>query len=432
MNKNSCVIYAPVQTFSGYGARSRDLIKSIIEQKGNEWDIKIIPCRWGNTPMNFIDENPRWKFLEDYFIPQLTFKPDVMIWITIPSEAQKVGKYNILFTAGIESTLAPSSWVEGCERMDLVVGSSNHSIDILKNSKFQKVDKNTNQPIGIIEWNGNSEVLFEGVDLNVYNKETTLSNIDLSQIKEDFCFLSVGHWMQGMLGEDRKNMGLTVKSFYETFKNKKNKPALILKTSHSSSSYMDRDEILKKIKAIRATVNSKNLPNIYLLHGDFTDEEMNEIYNHPKVKAMVSLTKGEGYGRPLLEFSTTNKPIIATNWSGHIDFLHLEKSILLSGNQTNVHPTAANDFLIRESKWFSVNTGEVGTYLKDMFENYKKYQIMGKKQGYHSTTNFSIEKMGEKLDGILTERIPEFPKQVQLSLPKLRKIELPKLKKIEA
>jgi hypothetical protein len=148
MNKNSCVIYAPVQTFSGYGARSRDLIKSIIEQKGNEWDIKIIPCRWGNTPMNFIDENPRWKFLEDYFIPQLTFQPDVMIWVTIPSEAQKVGKYNILFTAGIESTLAPSSWVEGCERMDLVVGSSNHSIDILKNSKFQKVDKNTNQPIG--------------------------------------------------------------------------------------------------------------------------------------------------------------------------------------------------------------------------------------------------------------------------------------------
>jgi glycosyltransferase involved in cell wall biosynthesis len=233
--------------------------------------------------------------------------------------------------------------------------------------------------------------------------------------------------MQGMLGEDRKNMGLTVKSFYETFKNKKNKPALILKTSHSSSSYMDRDEILKKIKAIRATVNSKNLPNIYLLHGDFTDGEMNEIYNHPKVKAMVSLTKGEGYGRPLLEFSTTNKPIIATNWSGHIDFLHPEKSILLSGNQTNVHPTAANDFLIRESKWFSVNTGEVGTYLKDMFENYKKYQIMGKKQGYHSTTNFSIEKMGEKIKEIFDKNIPNFPKPVALKLPELT---LPKLSKI--
>jgi glycosyltransferase involved in cell wall biosynthesis len=427
MNKNTCVIYAPIQTFSGYGANARDKVKAIIEQKGKEWDIKILPCRWGNTPMNFIDENPQWKFLEEYFISQLTYQPDVMIWITIPSEAQKIGKYNILFTAGIESTLSPASWVEGCEKMDLVIGSSNHTIDILKNSRFQKHDKNTNQSIGVIEWNGNSEVLFEGVDLDVYNKENTSSNLDLSQIKEDFCFLSVGHWMQGMLGEDRKNMGLTIKSFYETFKNKKSKPALILKTSQSSSSYMDRDEILKRIKAIRETVNSKNLPNIYLVHGDLTDGEVNELYNHPKVKAMVSLTKGEGFGRPLLEFSTTSKPIIATNWSGHTDFLHPEKSILLSGNLTNVHPTAINDFLIAESKWFSVNTGEVGTYLKDVFENYKKYLVMGKKQGYHSITNFSYDKMKEKLGEIFDKNIPNFPKPVTLKLPELT---LPKLTKI--
>ena len=52
-----------------------------------------------------------------------------------------------------------------------------------------------------------------------------------------------------------------------------------------------------------------------------TDEEMNSLYNHPKVKAMVSFTKGEGFGRPLAEFGTTGKPIIASNWSGHLDFL---------------------------------------------------------------------------------------------------------------
>jgi hypothetical protein len=105
---------------------------------------------------------------------------------------------------------------------------------------------------------------------------------------------------------------------------------------------MDREEILKRIKMIKKTVNSKDLPNVYLLHGEFTDSEMNELYNHPKVKAMVSLTKGEGFGRPLLEFSLTKKPIITTNWSGHTDFLKSEFTVMLPGQMANVHPSAAN------------------------------------------------------------------------------------------
>ena len=151
----------------------------------------------------------------------------------------------------------------------------------------------------------------------------------------------VGHWMNGDMGEDRKNVNLLVKAFYETFKNKKKKPALILKTSGGTSSYMDRDSILNKISQIKKTVNSKNLPNIYLLHGDFSDEEMNSLYNHSKVKAMISLTKGEGFGRPLLEFSLTKKPIITTGWSGHIDFLKPEFTTLLPGELKPVHPISS-------------------------------------------------------------------------------------------
>jgi hypothetical protein len=331
MNKNTCVIYAPVQTFSGYGSRSRDVAKAIIELKKDEWDIKIIPCRWGNTPMNFIDENPEWKYLEEYFTQQLTQQPDIMIWITVPNEFQPVGKYNIGITAGIESTIAPAEWVEGCQRMDLVLGSSKHTIDILKNSKFEKRDQKTNQTIGVIEWTKDSDILFEGARTDVYQPDPRpcLINFDM---KEDFAYLFCGHWMQGQIGEDRKNVGLLIKAFYETFKNKTKKPALILKSSQVGSSYKDRDELVKRIKAIRSTVKSNNLPNVYLLHGEFTDEEMNSLYNHKKVKAMVSLTKGEGFGRPLLEFSLTNKPIISTNWSGHIDFLNEEFTTLLPGN----------------------------------------------------------------------------------------------------
>jgi hypothetical protein len=235
--------------------------------------------------------------------------------------------------------------------------------------------------------------------------------------------------MQGDLGEDRKNVGLLIKAFYETFKNKKDKPALILKTSQVGSSYSDREEILRRIKLIRKTVNSTNLPNVYLLHGEFTDVEMNEIYNHTKVKAMVNLTKGEGFGRPLLEFTLSKKPLITTGWSGHMDFLNPEFTTLLKGELTPVHPSAANQFLLKESQWFSADPSQIGFYLKDVFENYKNYTDGAKRQGFKSKTEFNWDKMKEKVDEIFTKAIPEFPKEVKLQLPQLKKLELPQLQK---
>ena len=281
----------------------------------------------------------------------------------------------------------------------------------------------------MLEWNGENEIIFEGANTDVY--KPVKSTFDLSNIKEDFAYLFVGHWMEGQMGEDRKNVGLLVKAFYETFKNKSKKPALILKTSTVGSSYLDRDRILKRVKQIKDSCKSNNLPNVYLLHGEFSDEEINEIYNHSKVKAMVNLTKGEGFGRPLLEFSLVNKPIIASNWSGPVDYLNPEFTTLLQGTMTKIHPSAANHMLLADAEWFSVDTGHVGHYLKDVFENYKKYTDGAKRQAYKSKTEFSWDKMKEKVGQILEGSIPEFPQQVQLKLPQLKKIELPKLKKIE-
>ena len=272
------------------------------------------------------------------------------------------------------------------------------------------------------------EVLFEGADINVYKPDDSPCMIDFN-ILESFAYLFVGHWMEGDMGEDRKNVGLLVKAFYETFKNKMNKPALILKTSQVSSSYHDREDILKKINLIKKSVNSKNLPNIYLLHGDFSDEEMNELYNHPKVKAMVSLTKGEGYGRPLLEFTLSKKPLITSGWSGQLDFLDSKLTSLIGGQLTNVHPSTKNQFLLPESQWFSPDHGEIGFYLRDIFENYKNYTDKAKRQAFKSKNEFSWDKMKEKLEQILIEKIPEFAQEVKLQLPNLKKIELPKLQK---
>ena len=424
------VISSPFDTYSGYGARSRDLIKAIVET--NKYDVKLLSQRWGNTPFGFCEDNPEWRFLINLTLNnnQLTQKPDIWAQVTVPNEFQPVGKYNIGFTAGIESTLCVAEWIEGCNRMDLNIVSSEHSKKVFKESKYEKRNKQTNDLEGMVELTKPMEVLFEGANTNIYKVLDTPCSLDIN-IKEDFAYLFVGHWMPGDLGEDRKNVGLLVKAFYETFKNKAKKPALILKTSQVGSSYIDREEILKKIKQIRKTVNSDNLPKIYLLHGEFTDIEMNEIYNHSKVKAMVNLTKGEGFGRPLLEFSLIKKPIITTGWSGHTDFLSQEFTNLIKGQLTNVHPSTANQFLLAESQWFSPDHGQVGFYLKDVFENYKKYTEGAKRQAFKSKNEFSWDKMKYKISEILTTNIPEFPTQVELKLPTNNKIELPKLKKIK-
>ena len=432
MNKETVVISCPIDTYSGYGARGRDVAKAFIELE--KYDVKILPQRWGNTPWGFIEDHSEWSFLNNHlFHPQPNQQypqPDIWVQISIPNEFIKQGKYNIGITAGIESTVAPADWVEGCNRMDLILGSSKHTIDVLKNSKFQKHDQKTNQVIGNIELNTKTDILFEGLDLNTY--KPVKSNLDLTNIRESFCYLFVGHWIQGDFGHDRKNVGLLIKSFCETFKNKPQQPALILKTSHGTVSYMDREKLLQKIQTIKETVKGK-LPNIYLLHGDFTNSEMNELYNHSKVKVMISLTKGEGFGRPLLEFTQTKKPVITTGWSGHIDFLKPDMSILLPGTLNDVHKSAQNKWLIQGSKWFDVDTMVLGKTLKDTHKKYKSLLINSKRQATYSKDNFSFNKMVEKLNNIMSENTPDFPKQVELKLPKLNKIgenktELPKLK----
>lgn len=428
MSKTTVVVSCPIDTYSGYGARARDFVKALDKDK---YDVKILAQRWGNTRFGYLDDHAEFE-LKSLIVPQLTAQPDVWIQVTVPNEFQKVGKFNIGLTAGMETDICPPEWIQGCNNMDLILASSEHGKSSLTNSTFDMKDEKTGQLKGKLQLTTPVEVLFEGVDIQKYfkteGKGNTELNLDLDAIKESFCFLFVGHWLQGDFGHDRKNIGWTIKAFLETFKNKKNQPALILKTQSANASITDRNAILEKIEAVRKTVKG-NLPNIYLLHGELHDEEINELYNHPKVKAMITFTKGEGYGRPLLEFTTVSKPIIASGWSGHVDFLHEEYTTLVAGELHNVDKSAAQKGLIlQEGKWFQPADTAAGTALRDVFTNYKKYQELAKRQRYYSVTNFSLEKMGERLDGILSSTLPAFPKQVELNLPTLN---LPKLKKVD-
>ena len=426
------IISCPFDTYSGYGARSRDLVKAIIET--DKYEVKLLSQRWGITPFGFCDANPEWSFLMNHALssPQLPKQPELWMQITVPNEFQPIGKFNIGCTAGIESNVCPGDWIEGINRMNLTFVSSNHSKKVFEESKFERRNKETNALEGEVVLEKPVEVLFEGADTDVYKviESHQIKNINLDSIKEKFAYLFVGHWMEGEIGEDRKNVGLLVKAFFETFKNKVNKPALILKTAQVGSSYYDREELLKKINKIKKSVGSDNLPNVYLLCGDFSDSEMNEVYNHPKVKAMINLTKGEGYGRPLLEFTLTKKPLITTGWSGHMDFLNPEFTNLLGGTLTPVHPSTRNQFLIHDSRWFSPDLGQVGFYLKDVFENYKNYTEKAKRQAFKSKNEFSWIKMSDKVNELLTKYVPEFPQEVELKLPTMKKIEIPKLKNL--
>lgn len=440
-NKKPVLVFqAPISTRSGYGERSRDLVRALIAL--DKYNIKIISTQWGSTPMNALTNNDD-DIISRLLTTQLQARPEIFMQVTIPSEFQQHGKFNIGITAGIETNLCDASWIEGCNKMDLILTSSKHAKAVFENSAYIKKNP-AGQELGQLKLEKPIEVLFEGIRLDKFKKEYTKeTNIEMlfKGIKNDFCFLFVGHWLPGAIFEDRKNISGLIKSFYEAFEGKPNPPALILKTSGGQPSVVDQNTIMNKINSIKQSIGSKLLPDVYIAYGDFTDKEMNDLYNHDKVKVHISFTKGEGFGRPLLEAASTGKPIITTNWSGHLDFLNTESSILVSGQLTNVHKSAAwKGVLNEESKWFTIDYSQAIGYMRDVVKNYKKYLEKSRKTYHHIKTNFSFDVMKNLLDSILTSRLPEFSKFVTLSLPKLKKIEtaqepvkitLPKLKKIE-
>ena len=429
--KNTFVISCPIDTYSGYGARARDFVKSVVEL--DKYDVKILSQRWGNTSQGFIKNNKEeWGFLEKLIIPGLQEKPDYWCQITVPNEFQNVGKYNIGLTAGIETTACDVEWIKGCNKMDLILTSSEHSKSTFINSQYQH-SKNQED---IIKLKKPIEVLFEGGNLDVYKIIKKFKNKELynqiDSIPEDFAYLNVGHWMQGNYGHDRKNIGFTIKSFYETFKNQENQPALILKTSKVNSSIGDKETIMRKISDIRDSIDGENIPSVYLLHGEFSDKEMNELYNHPKIKAMVSHTKGEGFGRPLLEFSLVNKPLIASGWSGHLDFLHKDYTGLCGGKLNPIDRSAqVKGILIEGSQWFDVDHNYVNHFYNEIVNEYDMWLKKAEKQGKHSRENFNFNKMTDKLKDLLNTYLPELPKKLELKLPGMDKIRMPKKNKLK-
>jgi glycosyltransferase involved in cell wall biosynthesis len=414
MSKPIILFRGPVKTRSGYGAHSRDLLWALKEI--DLFDIKIDSCLWGSTPLTALEDgNEFHEWIEENTVTQFNGLPEIYIQVTVPNEFKRLGKFNIGVTAGIETTVAPKDWIDGCNVMDMIITTSNFSKEVLLSTVYNENDKNTNRLIKQHRIDKPINVLFEGVDRKIYNNN--VNDTFKLDIEEDFAYLFVGHWLKGSIGQDRKDVGMLIKCFANSFKDEIDKPALILKTSSASFSVKERENLIDRIQKI---VGDDKVP-VYLLFGDLKDEEMNDLYNHPKVKAMVSITKGEGFGRPLLEFTMTGKPVIASNWSGHKDFLPMDYAAMIGGKLTDVDVSAQDNFIIKDSKWFTANYDEFIHVLKLVKSNYDEFLIKSEKLRIMNSEKFTLDKMKELLKSYM-EPHSIISKQTNLILPKLNKI----------
>jgi hypothetical protein len=428
--KPTLVFQGPIFTRSGYGDHCRDLMKSL--RKMDKYDIKIIPLRWGNTPQNQIDgESEFGRWMLERVIIGIEQKPDVFMQVSVANEFEPKGHYNIGVTAGVETTIAPKDFIDGSNKMDLIIVPSNFTKNNLGGTVYQQKDQATGQIVGEIKVGKPIEVLLEGVDTEIFSKGS--GKDVLENVKEDFNFLIVGHWLKGSLGQDRKDIGMAIKTFATVFQYlpADKRPGLIVKTSHAGFSVIDREATREKIDAVIKSFGDK-CPSIYLLHGDMEESDMSNLYHHPKVKAMISFAKGEGYGRPMAEFTLTGKPILASGWSGQMDFLPVEHSVLLEGSLTQVDESAADQFCMKEAQWFTVNYSNAANKIYDVFNKYDSYLEQSKGLRENTLKHFTLDNMHDRFVQLMDTYVKKQPQFVPFNIPKVNasKMQIPKLNKI--
>jgi len=265
MIKPFLLFRGPVKTRSGYGAHSRDLLESLY--KMDLFNIKIDSCSWGSTPLTALEEgNEFHNWINENIITNLPDQPEIYVQVTVPNEFQRVGKFNIGVTAGIETTVAPKNWVDGCNRMDHIITTSTFSRDVLLQTVYNETENTTGKLIKQYRIEKPVSVLFEGVDISIFNNKYKGIDVDIT---EDFAYLFVGHWLKGDTGQDRKDVGMLIRCFIEAFKDEEVKPALVLKTSSATFSVRQREDFRKKIEDIVKLSKTDTPPSIYLLFGEW-------------------------------------------------------------------------------------------------------------------------------------------------------------------
>lgn len=434
-NKPICVFQSPIWTRSGYGDWALSVAKSILRY--DKFDLHIAPTVWGACSKKNLDaeiNDPEGKALLSKILKgPLPRQPEVFIQMTIPNEFSNAGKFNIGMTAGIETTVPRAEWLEGLNRMDVNFVLSQHVKDVFEQASYTKRLPNggteelkSKKPMEITNW---------GADTRIYRKtDEKVQTVEevLKDIPEEFAFLFVGQWTNGNMRADRKGIGFLIKTFLEAFANVNNAPCLIVKTSGAQICVMDRYDCINKINdvtnMIKHAMPNAKLPNVYLLHGELDDIEMNALFNHSKVKVHVSFTHGEGYGHPLLLSTLSGKPVISPRWSGHLDFLNPKLANFFDGGLVPVPDEALNEWFIKEARWFDVDYPAAGTKMKHYFNNYNEKVLEdAEKLRAENAEKFSNQAMDKVIHALLDKYVPKFAVEQQATLPTLKKLNLPRV-----
>ena len=307
--RKSILLKGPLLTRSGYGEQTRFALRAL-QSRQDLFDIYIQPLQWGATSwIAFNDDERAW--IDQTIERTIGYiqnggKFDMSLQVTIPNEWQKLATENIGYTAGIETTMVAPVWLQKAnEEVDNIIVVSSHSMNVFKNTVALAKNNQTNEEF---EYRLNTPINFVGYPVKEYEE---LPDLDLD-LTSEFNFLSIAQFGA------RKNLDNTLKWFLEEFHDED--VGLVLKTNMAKNCYMDRKVTFNNIKNI---VNKfpKRKCKVHLLHGDMTDEEIHALYKHPKISALLSLPHGEGFGLPIFEAAYSGLPVIATGWSGQLDFL---------------------------------------------------------------------------------------------------------------
>lgn len=326
------VLRAPLLSYSGYGTHSRQIFKWLLTQNVNVI-TQVVP--WGLTSwmINPDYENGLVKEIMDRS-RSTSKKPDVSIQVQLPNEwSPDLAKKNVGVSAYVESDKCNPQWILASNQMDHIVVPSNHVKNCIENTGAVQV------PLSVIP-----EAFYDAIS------SKDLPHLQL-ELDTDFNFLLVGQITGNNPHNDRKNIFNTLKWFCEEFKDDKD-VGLVFKTNSGRNTKIDRKITRKLLNAVLKEVRPGIYPKVHFLHGSMTQQEMASLYRHPSIKAFVSLTRGEGYGLPLLEAAASGLPVITTNWSGHLDFMKRGKFIGVNYKLDDVHPSRVDGkIFVKGSKW---------------------------------------------------------------------------------
>ena len=312
--KKTVLLRAPVLTRSGYGEQARFALRSL-RSREDLFDIYIHPIEWGHT--SWVCENDEERmWIDDTVAKTIQYVQsggtfDISVQVTIPNEWENLAKHNVGYTAGMETTRVAHEWLQAGNAMNSIIVVSNHSKNTYENTTYEAVEEQSQKRV----------TLALHKEINAVNYPVkSYENLEAFNLELDYDF---NFFVAAQMGP-RKNLFNTVKWFLEEFHD--DEVGLVVKTNMAKNSQIDREVCHGHLMGI---VNSPDYAErkckVYLLHGDLTDKEMHEIHLNPKIKALVSLTHGEGFGLPIFGAAYMGTPVGATAWSGQLDFLVDEK-----------------------------------------------------------------------------------------------------------